>query len=677
MDARETHTHTNSLVNESSPYLLQHAHNPVNWYAWNEQALAKAVAEDRLIIISIGYSACHWCHVMEHECFEDEETARLMNDHFINIKVDREERPDVDQVYMNAVQIMTGRGGWPLNCIALPDGRPLYGGTYFPKTQWQDVLNQVARFYKTEKEKCIEYAEELMGAVNKPPPFLHLPPAQHFSRSMADEAYRNWMKSFDMKKGGHDRSPKFPLPNNYEFLLRYFYHTELKECFDYVTLSLEKMAFGGIYDQVGGGFARYSTDADWKVPHFEKMLYDNAQLVSLYSHAWQLENKSLYRDVVYETLDFIERELNAPDGGFYAALDADSEGEEGKYYVWKREEIGSILGSHATLFMDYYNVNETGLWEHGNYILLRTEKEEAVAKRHGLSLDRFRQTIRDCRKKLLDERQKRIRPGLDNKIIVSWNALMVKAYIDAYNSFNETRFLEIAISAMNFLTVNAMLPGGIMYHTCNSGAVINGFLEDYCFAIEALLALYETTGREEYLYRAKELAEYCFIHFFDETTGFFYFSSDLDPPLAARKMETEDNVIPGSCSSLALSLHILGCHFSGEAYGKVAAKMLSHITDSFIRYGSGYSNWGILLLNKVYPFYEIVVAGPEASSLSGVINGLYMPGKILAASDQNGSAPLLENRFVTGKTLIYVCEGMTCKFPVTDVRAMMQQIKRS
>jgi uncharacterized protein YyaL (SSP411 family) len=416
----EKKPYTNSLIHESSLYLLQHAHNPVNWMAWNNETLELAKRSEKPILLSIGYSACHWCHVMEHESFEDEPTARLMNEYFICIKVDREERPDIDQVYMDAVQLMTGRGGWPLNCFLLPDGRPYYGGTYFPRKQWQDVLNHLAALWKDNREKVFDYAAQLTDGMQKTEwiPGFNTPPA--FSPTILDQTVQNWEKRLDTTEGGPDHAPKFPLPNNYQFLLRYAHLRQDKVLLDHVELTLQKMAFGGIYDQLGGGFSRYSTDKMWKIPHFEKMLYDNAQLISLYSEAFQKTANPLYKTVVYETIEFVNCELCSPEGAFYSALDADTEGEEGKYYVWTKEELKTVLGDSYQRAADFYNTDTLGRWdeetagahesetaiENTKHVLIRTQTDTSPE-------------IQEIRNKLFQARLKRAKPGLDDKCLTS------------------------------------------------------------------------------------------------------------------------------------------------------------------------------------------------------------------------------------------------------------------
>ena len=666
------HKFTNALIHETSPYLLQHAHNPVNWYAWNEEVLEKAKSENKLILISVGYSACHWCHVMEHESFEDENVAKLMNDYFICIKIDREERPDIDQVYMMAVQLMTGQGGWPLNCFALPDGRPIYGGTYFPKQNWMNILLNLADVYQHEPEKVIDYAKQLTEGVKLAELVKINPSEKEFTFETLQKSVNNWIPRFDNTDGGPNKTPKFPLPNNYQFLLRYAHHTNNAELLQHVELTLKKMAYGGIYDQIGGGFARYSVDHFWKVPHFEKMLYDNSQLVTLFCEAYQKTKNPLYKQIVYETLEFIERELTSPKGGFYSALDADSEGVEGKYYVWTKTELQEHLKEHFNLFADYYNVNQRGFWEHDNYILLRHDDEETVAKRNNVNIAELQKTIRDCKKQLLTIREKRIKPGLDNKIITSWNALMVKAYADAYTVFDEKYFKDIALSNLEFLLKNCCDQNGKLSHLANSS--INGFLEDYAYMIEALISCYEISLEEKYLHKANELMKYVIAHFQDENSGMFYFTSDTDKALISRKMELSDNVIPASNSSVAKSLFVLGHHFGLDEYTQMSRKMLNNVLDEIENYGAGYSNWAMLLLNFSTPFHELAIVGKSVDEKRKNLNKHYYPNKIFVGSASESSLPLLLNRYKKDETLIYVCKNKTCLAPVKEIEEAMQLI---
>ncbi|MEZ5195544.1 MAG: thioredoxin domain-containing protein [Bacteroidales bacterium] len=668
------HTHTNSLIHESSPYLLQHAHNPVDWYAWNDQTLEKAKRENKLILVSIGYSACHWCHVMEHESFEDESVAKVMNENFICIKVDREERPDVDQVYMDAVQLISGRGGWPLNCFALPDGKPFWGGTYFHRDQWIGILNNITELYRTQKEKLIQQSAELTEGI-KQNNFLEITPVDSvFNHEVTEDMVHNFSSRFDSAEGGSKGAPKFPMPNNYIFLLRYYVRTKNPAILKHIELTLHKMASGGIYDQVGGGFSRYSVDGHWHVPHFEKMLYDNAQLVSLYSEAYQLTKNESYKSVVEETLEFIKREMTNLDGGFYSALDADSEGVEGKFYVWGKKEIERISGEDADIVLAYFGIDEDAYWEDGNNILVRAEPVKSLANKSGKSENEIKGILLQAKKKLLDQRSKRIRPGLDDKILTSWNALMIKGFVDAFQAIGQKEFLNTAITNAEFLLQKVRKPYGGIYHNYKNGkATINGFLEDYAFVMEAMISLYQATCNEKWITEAKQLMEYAIDHFYDKHSGMFYFTSDESTDLIARKMEVTDNVIPASNSSIANSLFILSLIYEIAEYRTMAEKMLKQVEEKMIAYPSAFSNWGTLYLNMVYPFYTFVITGREAISKAEELNGIYLPNIIKAVSISNSDLPVFKDRFVRDKTLIYVCSGSECKLPEETIKKALQQ----
>jgi uncharacterized protein len=659
----------NHLIKETSPYLLQHAYNPVDWYPWSEEALQKAQREDKLILVSIGYSACHWCHVMEHESFEDYEVAEVMNQFFVCIKVDREERPDIDQVYMSAVQLMTGRGGWPLNCFALPDGRPVYGGTYFPKKQWLNILLNLADMYKKDKPRFAAYADELTEGIRK----SDLIPAPEgnaeFTGQLLSDAVDKWKLHLDHNDGGPSRAPKFPLPNNYIFLMRHAWLEKDQGLSDHVQLTLKKMAFGGIYDQIGGGFARYSVDGVWKVPHFEKMLYDNAQLVSLYSEAYRLYKNELYRDVVYRTLDFVKRELTGPEGNLFSALDADSEGEEGRFYVWKKEELQELLGADFDLFSDYFNINERGFWEHGNYILLRHDDDSVIAQRHGISVESLRIKIESLSEMALSHRNKRIRPGLDDKTLASWNALMVTGYLDAYDAFAEESFLNAAVSNMNFLLTRIIREDGGLFHNYKNGnSSLNGFLEDYAFVIQALIRLYQCTFDASWLNKAESYALYVLDHFSDNITGLFYFTSDIDTPLIVRKFEVQDNVVPASASQMAINLHLLGHYLGKEKFLIRSKKMLASMKEMISGYGSAWSNWLMLYQYQVYPLNELVICGEDALAYRHEAMTKYLhPCLLIAGSAFEANIPMTTGRFVKNKTLLYHCIDHSCRLPVEEV----------
>jgi len=669
------HKHTNHLISETSPYLLQHAHNPVNWYPWGEEALNKAKAENKLLLISVGYSACHWCHVMEHESFEKEDVAKIMNDNFICIKVDREERPDIDQIYMNAVQLMTGRGGWPLNCFALPTGEPFYGGTYFQKEQWIQLLENVANEYKVAPQKVIDYANQLTQGIKTSEMLPMVVNNDPFKMDVITAGVIKLKKYMDKNEGGTGQAPKFPMPNNYEFLLQYYYHTKDEEVLSFVELTLDKMAYGGIYDQIGGGFARYSTDAYWKAPHFEKMLYDNGQLVSLYSQAYQLTKKPLYKHVVYQTLEYIEREMTAKNGAFYSSLDADSEGEEGKFYVWSKEELEQILGDDFALVEAYYNINSKGKWE-GHYILLRDKSDDEIAKKLNLTIEELNIKINSINSTLLKVRAKRIRPGLDDKTLTSWNAIMLKGYVDAYNAFDEDKFLNIALKNAKFITETQLRKdGGLNHNYKNKVSNLDGYLEDYALTIEALIELYQATFDEKWLVYAKNLADYTIAHFYDAESGFFFFTSNNAKGLIARKMELSDNVIPASNSSLAKGLFLLGELYYNKDYSNKSKQMLKNIEAQIPQYITGYSNWGILMLQNVKPFYEIAIAGKDAHQKRQELNKKYIPNKLIVGSIKESTLPLLEMKQTNGNTMIYVCYNKACQKPVEEVKDAFIQIK--
>ena len=671
----ETHKYTNNLVDESSPYLLQHAHNPVNWFAWGEKALQKAKNEDKLLLVSIGYSACHWCHVMEKESFEDECVADIMNQYFVCIKVDREERPDIDQIYMEAVHIMTGSGGWPLNCFALPDGRPVYGGTYFQKDQWKHVLESLANMNIQDKQKLLTAANELTSNINRSEVVELKQHKREYQESDLKEIVKPWKSYFDKIEGGSNHAPKFPMPNSYEFLLAYARNTDDPEVLGHVKLTLDKMCYGGIYDQVGGGFARYSVDKYWKVPHFEKMLYDNAQLISLYSKAYQQTKTKEYKRVVYQSIEFIDRELTSSEGAFYSSLDADSEGEEGKFYVWEKQELDNLLGNDSEIYCDYYQVSQQGNWEHKQNILFRKENSISIAEKFKIPETELIEKIDILNKIVLIAREKRIRPGLDNKILTSWNALMLKAYVDAYRAFNEDKFLEKAIKNAHFIIEKVMDKDfRLSRNYKNSKASINAFLDDYAFTIESFITLYQASFEEKWLLTAQNLTEYVVRHFYDNHSGMFFYTSDIDPKLIARKMEINDNVIPASNSAMAKNLFYLGKLFYNDDFLKLSEKMLQNVKDDIKKSGSYYSNWAILLANFVYQPYEIAICGENAADYRIAFEQHGISSAIFAGSINKSDLPILKGRYKEGKTTIYVCKDRVCKMPVYSVEDAIRLI---
>jgi uncharacterized protein YyaL (SSP411 family) len=674
---------SNALIHETSPYLLQHAFNPVNWKAWNSETLALAKKENKLLIISVGYSACHWCHVMEEESFENDSIAKIMNANFISIKVDREERPDVDKVYMNAVQLMTGSGGWPLNCIALPDGRPIFGGTYFTKEQWSKVLISISKLYKDSPEKAIAFAENLTKGIQESQLITLNKKTPNFVEKDIVEAVDLWKTQIDTIYGGFKGAPKFPMPNSLDFLLRYGYQFKDTKVAAYLNNTLTKIAYGGIYDPIAGGFSRYAVDEKWHIPHFEKMLYDNAQLVSIYAKAYIASKNDLFKEVVIESLNFIKEELTAENGAFYSSLDADSknklgEKEEGAFYEWTEPELQLILGSDFELFKDFYNINSYGFWEKEKYVLIRNSSKKAFAAKHKLSLFALNDKINTWKKNLKTARNKRSKPNLDDKVLTSWNALMIQGYVDAYRAFGNLEYLEMALKNANFIIEKQRRrDGGLNRNFKNGLSTINAYSEDYATIIQAYISLYEVTLDEKWLTTSTELMEYLFANFFNEKNGMFHFTSKEDENLIARKYEVIDGVIPASNSLIANSLFKLGHYYSNNKYLKTAEQMLNNIKEDVKNSPGNYSNWLHLMINFTKPFYEVVVAGNEALEVNKSLIKKYTPNILIAGtSEENNTVPLLNYKFNEDETFIYVCVNGTCKKPEVNLEKALLNIKK-
>lgn len=675
------HPFTNDLIKETSPYLLQHAHNPVAWKAWNDQTLKKAVEENKLILVSIGYSACHWCHVMEQESFENIEVAQVMNAHYLNIKVDREERPDVDNVYMSAVQLMTGQGGWPLNVIALPDGRPVWGGTYFKKDDWVSALSQIADLYRKTPEKLITYAEKLTLGMQQADLITPNEEQILFQKETLETAISQWSRQWDTRQGGLNRAPKFMMPTNYNFLLRYADQTDDQEILDYVNATLEMIAYGGINDHIGGGFARYSTDIKWHIPHFEKMLYDNAQLVSVYASAYTKTKNELYKEVVYQTLNFISREMTTHQGVFYSALDADSltkngDLEEGAYYTWTRDELELLLKKDISLFHSYYNVNSYGYWEEKKYVFIKQDSDVNFAREHQISLEELKSKKQEWHRILLRFREsEKTKPRLDDKILTAWNGLMIRGYLDAYLAFNEPLFLKTAEKCALFIKRNLLRNDGGLNRTYKNGkSSINAYLEDYAALIEAYITLYECTSTIEWLELSKQLTDYTFINFYSEKHKLFNFTSIQDPKLASNHVEYYDNVIPASNSIMAHNIYKLSHYFPETDYVQIASRMLHLLQKNFTQSPTSFSNWMSLMLNYTHPFYEIVVVGSNAHTVFKELNSHYIPNAIKVFSTVPSDLPMFKNRYHVTKTLIYVCINNSCKLPVETIEEALRQV---
>ena len=667
--------YTNQLIHETSPYLLQHAHNPVNWLAFGTEAFEAAQQRNKPLLISIGYSSCHWCHVMEHESFENEEIAKLMNDNFVCVKVDREERPDVDHVYMDAVQQIHGSGGWPLNCFALPDGRPFWGGTYFRPEQWKQLLQNIDGLFKSRFEDIEQQANELAEGISRQNYLLNEDPENKNVTIDFVSAFRVLYNAFDPEKGGMSGSPKFPMPVVVNFMLQYGLIQKNGNALTMVNLTLQKMACGGIYDQAGGGFARYSTDSDWKVPHFEKMLYDNAQLVSLYSSAFQLTGKILYKEVIEQTIEFVNRELTAPEGVFYSALDADSEGKEGLFYTWTTEEFNEALGHYSALGGEYYGIDAKGLWEDGRNILLRPDSDNLFAQQHFLSADELASLTCFCRAQLLKARSMRIRPGLDDKMLVAWNSLMISALLDAYIALDRVDYLESAIHAANFILNNLKRTDDGLFHTWKNGkSQINAFLDDYAFTCEAFLKLYSITTDESWLHETVSLASYVVQHFYDSHSGFFWYSGNDDKQVFARKIEIYDGVTASGNSAMAHVLNTIGIFLHNTDYIEKVRQMLVMMQNRISRHPAAYSNWASLALSDASKPYIIAVVGNESVSIIKKLKEKNLPNTSIFGSKKASLLPYFENRYVKNKTLIYICSGTYCMAAVENVEEAVKLI---
>lgn len=679
---------SNRLAKESSPYLQQHAHNPVDWYPWSEEALQKARDTDKPILVSIGYSSCHWCHVMERESFEDEVTAGIMNRYFINIKIDREERPDLDHVYMDALQAMTGSGGWPLHVFLTPELKPFYGGTYFPpvkaynRASWKDVLESIAKAFAERRAEIEEQANELVSHLQNANSFgtekisnIHIPAEELFLQKQADEMFAAIMQTADREWGGFGRAPKFPQTFTIRYLLQYYHFTGNNEALEQACLSLDKMIQGGIYDHAGGGFARYSTDTEWLAPHFEKMLYDNALLVITLSEAYQLTKNELYKQTITTTLRFIESEMTSPENGFYSALDADSEGVEGKYYTWTRAEIDELLNEDAQLFCRFYDVSEQGNWE--GVTILRTKKSmRDFCLQNGLNAEEFEPLMKKCLRVVYEHRKKRIRPLLDDKIILSWNALMNSAYSKAFAALGTEEYREKAISNMAFLLQVFTKNDEGLAHVYKEGkARFPAFLDDFAYLIQALIHLQEITSGTDYLKTAKKLTEKVMEGFSEEDTGYFYFTPAGQKDIIVRKREVYDGAVPSGNSVMASNLNYLGIVYDQKEWKERCVNMVAGLQQAIIRYPGSFGVWASVLLNLVKGYNELAIIGGDFKRNRDWLLSHYNPNLIVqAAAESNRNFPLLKEKTTEkNNSLFYLCRQYIC-LPPTNNHLIIQQL---
>jgi len=667
-------TFTNALIHEQSPYLLQHAHNPVNWIAWSPSIFEEAASKNKPILLSIGYAACHWCHVMERESFENEEVAQYMNTHFINVKVDREERPDVDQIYMDALQAMTGSGGWPLNIFLLPNGKPFYGGTYFPpktipqRASWMDVLKGVHEAFQTNKEKLIEQANHLTNHLVQTnikekidiEQLTVFPSIEEF-----DLMTKRILQNADTQWGGFGVAPKFPQTFSIQILLRNYFAQKDQSSIVHAVRSLDKMIQGGLYDHLGGGFARYSTDAQWQAPHFEKMLYDNALLISVLSEAYQITKKTVYKTVIEETIQFVYRELSDSTGVFYAALDADSEGVEGKYYTWTYQEIKALLPENlCKAFCQYFQIKEEGNWEHTNIIWTTDLIEDA-----------WKEDLVEAKRILFTHRANRIRPGTDYKILLSWNCLMIIALCKAYAITNDMTIIERAENNLQWLLDKMKSKEGYLYHSYANGQTKSmGFLEDYATLMQALIELHKATGKSAYLLQAKQWMEYVQVHFIDEEGVFFYFTSDEQLDGIIRKKDSYDGATPSSNAMICLSLIYLGSIFDQPNWVEQAHKMLASMHQMMIQYPSSFGYWAQSFFQLAYGLTELVGIGNDVNQKLTPILEKFLPHILPLWLKQAESQFPLSIGKESAENQYFICKNKTCSIPTSHLEGILANI---
>ncbi|MCL0043981.1 thioredoxin domain-containing protein [Dehalococcoidia bacterium] len=680
----------NRLINETSPYLLQHAHNPVDWYPWGEEAFDRARTEDKPIFLSVGYSACHWCHVMEHESFENDTIAQQMNDSFVSIKVDREERPDVDTIYMRAVQAQTGQGGWPMTVFMTPDGKPFFGGTYFPPEDrhglpgFPRLLASIAEAYKTRRSDISNTAEQLAAHIRSGVVTSH--GQEPLTSEILSRSYQSIASDFDRQHGGMGQAPKFPQPMAYEFLLRYYARSSDTEALAMVDLTLEHMASGGIYDQLGGGFHRYSTDHAWLVPHFEKMLYDNALLTRLYLNAYRATGNIEHRHIVEDTLDYVIREMTGPHGGFYSAQDADSEGEEGKYFVWTPEEIADVLGDDkATVFCHYYGVTPQGNFE-GRNILNIPNSRENLASDLGLTTVALTTLIQDSKVMLLTHRQKRVPPNRDEKVITAWNGLMLRSFAEASATLSRQDYRQVAVINASFLlgTLRQQSDGRLLRTYKDGKAKLNGYLEDYAFLIDGLLALHEATLDPYWLKEAHSLADAMLDLFWDDNEQSLYDTGRDHEKLILRPQDVFDNATPSGGSVATDVLLRLGILTGNPKYTSHGTAMLRSLRTVIARVPLGFGHWLCALDFLLSTPKEIAIIGPfghhETQALLDQVHGLYLPNKVITGYDPSQTDDPMDIPLLKGKSMIdghptaFVCQDYACLMPTTEANVLAEQL---
>ena len=661
----------NKLSQEKSLYLKQHASNPVHWLPWGEEALSSAQKLDKLIVISVGYSSCHWCHVMEEESFEKQDVADVMNQKFINIKVDREERPDIDEIYMKALVLMTGSGGWPMNIIALPDGTPIWGGTYVPKTQWVQVLNQVEEFYRTRRSDILEYAKNVKEGVQKEALVTPTADKEIYSNKLQNELAENAYKFTDKINGGFGNSQKFPLPSMLNFFLRFSTENDNIEMKKFVKKTLFKIAQGGINDRVEGGFHRYTVDNMWHIPHFEKMLYDNAQLLSVFSKAYKVFKEPRFKEELYNVYNFLDLKMSSPNNLIYSSISADTNyedgsKEEGDFYVWNKNELKQVLKQDYKWVSDYYSINDKGYWEKENYVFIQTISDKEFASNINLDLNQFKEKLKLVNKKLYNFREKRVKPITDTKIVFSWNALTIRGMADSFKATGDKIFLEKALSIEKALS-EKMTSNNIIFHS-NSSKKLDQvlFFEDYSYYIDALIGLYEVTFNEKWLVKADDFTQFSNETFL-ESNGYFKFSTTKETLYTNTLINLEDGVTPSANSVMNFNLFRLGHYLGNKEYNQHSKTMINNISGKIKERVTDHLFWLWLSHNYSNKFYELAINGKNAKQKAEELMLKYLPNTLTAASNKSSELYLLKDRYFEEETYIYVCVDNTCKFPVTTI----------
>lgn len=664
----------NNLGLETSAYLKQHDQNPIHWQRWDNSLYNKWNKEDKLLVVSIGYSSCHWCHVMEKETFKDSLVANYMNKHFINIKVDREENPEIDNIYMTATQMMTGNGGWPLNVVCLPNGKPIYGGTYHTKAQWIEVLNKIQKVYESDKAELVKLADQVMSGIQEINRFTYEEEPPVIDPETLHNEMKIWSGRWDSIHGGENTRQNFIIPVKFNYIQQYQYLNNDKQIKNYFEKTLQNIANSGIVDHLEGGFYRYTVDSAWKIPHFEKMLYDNALLLDLYANAYKESKNPLFKSTVYQTYDLLHNRMNNNKGAFYSAIDADNNQGEGRYYIFDREEIEMVGGDDISLLKEFYQINFDNPFENRFFHLRKMGDIERLASKYGMQTSQLSTKIRSWKKQFESIKDQREFPLVDDKIITSWNALAISGLVSAYEAFGDDTFLNKAEEAYFFIQNNLFIKGKLMHTFQSNEAKLEGNLEDYAFMIKAALSLYQNTGNNQYLEQADKLTNSVIKYF--KAADNPYFTLTQNPVMFSDIITLNDSTLPSANAIMAENLWIIGQLFENKQYNVMAENMLDGISSYFSEGdSSNYSQWAQLILKETFSYKEVIIVGPQAKEVNKKMKQHYLPNTLFQLSEIESDLPLLKDRFSDDETLIYVCENKVCMRPTNNFQDAIDQIK--